>query len=247
VADAAWFGACLMGQDNRDEATYVRGPLSTLHVPLEPFNESPRLAIVRTPKWSIATDHQRAHFDECVAKLAGAGAQVRELALPKFFEDAWDNVMLIAAREAVKSFLSVESRHRIRLSPALQELLDRGHRVSPEQYARAHDKREHYRQWLDGQLGRFDAIVTIPTPGEAPEGLSSTGDATFNSLWTQAGLPAVTIPSGRGPKGLPLGFQVVGRYREDERALRVAAWCEAMLGVDMGLPAAATTSQSSTQ
>ena len=137
--------------------------------------------------------------------------------------------------------------YRIRLSPAFQELLDRGHRVTPEQHARAKDKREHYRQWLDSQLSRFDAIVTIPAPGEAPEGLSSTGDMTFASLWTQVGLPAVSIPSGRGPRGLPLGLQIVGRYRDDERALRVAAWCEAMLGVDMGLPANATTSQSSTQ
>ena len=45
----------------------------------------------------------------------------------------------------------------------------------------------------------------------------------------------MTIPSGRGPRGLPLGLQVVGRYREDERALQVAAWCEAILGVNFGL------------
>jgi Asp-tRNA(Asn)/Glu-tRNA(Gln) amidotransferase A subunit family amidase len=247
VADAAWFGACLMGQDNRDEATFIRGPLSTLHVPLEPFPESPRLAVVRTPKWALATEHQRVHFDECVAKLAGAGAQVKEVVLPKFFDEAWDNLWVIVARDAVKSFFLVESRHRIRLSPMLQELLDRGHRVTPEQYTRAKEKREHYRQWLDSQLSRFDAIVTIPAPGEAPEGLASTGDMTFASIWTQVGLPAVSIPSGRGPKGLPLGLQIVGRYRDDERALRVAAWCEAMLGVEMGLPAHATTSQSSTQ
>jgi Asp-tRNA(Asn)/Glu-tRNA(Gln) amidotransferase A subunit family amidase len=235
VADAAWFGACLMGVDNRDEATSMRGPLATLHVPLEPFATSPRLAVVRTPKWSLATEVQRAHFDECVAKLAAAGAQVKEVALPKFFDEAWENVMVIMARDAVKSFFSVESRHRIRLSPALQELLDRGHRVTPEQHARALAKRDHYREWLDATLGRFDAIVTIPAPGEAPEGLSSTGDAAFASLWTQTGLPAVTIPSGRGPKGLPLGLQVVGRYRDDERALKVASWCETMLGVQMGL------------
>jgi amidase len=247
VADAAWFGACLMGQDNRDEATAIRGPLSTLHVPLEPFSESPRLAVVRTPKWVLATEPQRTHFDECVSRLAAAGGLVKEVARPKFFDDAWDNVMVITARDSVKSFASVESRHRIRLSPALQELLDRGHRVTPEQYARAREKRDHYREWLDTMMGRFDAILTIPAAGEAPEGLASTGDPTFNTLWTQAGVPAVTIPSGRGPRGLPLGLQVVGRYRDDERALRVAAWCEAMLGVDMGLPATATTSQSSTQ
>lgn len=236
VRDAAWFGACLMGQDNRDEATAIRGPLSTLRVPLEPFGTTPRLAVVRTPKWVLATEAQRAHFDECVAKLGAAGAAVKEVALPKFFDEAWENVMVIMSREAVKSFFSIESRHRIRLSPPLVELLDRGHRTSPEQYGRARDRRDHYREWLDAMFERFDAIVTIPTTGEAPEGLSSTGDAAFNSLWTQAGLPAVTIPSGRGPRGLPLGLQVVGRYRDDERVLKVAAWCEAMLGVDMGLP-----------
>jgi Asp-tRNA(Asn)/Glu-tRNA(Gln) amidotransferase A subunit family amidase len=82
---------------------------------------------------------------------------------------------------------------------------------------------------------RFDAIATIPAAGEAAEGLSNTGDASFCSLWTQAGMPAVTLPSGRGPKGLPLGFQVVGRYRDDERALQVAAWVESTLGFKPGL------------
>jgi amidase len=236
VADAAWFGACLMGVDARDEATAIRAPESTLHVPLEPLPASPRFAVVRTPKWSLATEAQRIHFDETVARLAAAGASVKEVALPKFFDEAWENVMVIMSREAVKSFFSVESRHRIRLSPPLVELLDRGHRTTPEQYARARAKRDHYRQWFETMFERFDAVLTIPAPGEAPEGLASTGDATFDSLWTQVGLPAVTIPSGRGPKGLPLGLQVVGGYRDDERALRVAAWCEAMLGVDMGLP-----------
>jgi amidase len=235
VADAAWFGACLMGQDNKDEATFTRGPLSTLHVPLEPLAASPRLAVVRTPKWNKASDVQRTHFDECVGKLAAAGAQVKEVQLTRLFDDAWENVMVIMARDAVKSFTLIESRHRIRLSPPLVELLDRGHRVTPEQYAKAREKREEYRRWLDKLFERHDAIVTIPAPGEAPEGLSNTGDATFNSLWTQTALPAVTIPSGFGPKGLPLGFQVVGRYRGDERALQVAAWCETMFGFKPGL------------
>jgi amidase len=229
VADAAWFGACLMGIDARDEATSVRGPARSLRVPLELLAAPPRLAIVRTPKWSIATEVQRNHFDQCVASLREAGATLKEVPLTRLFDDAWDTVMIIAARDMVKSLAPVESRHRIRLSPPLIELLDRGHAISPEAYARAREKREDYRRWLDGLLDNYDAIVTIPAPGEAPEGLASTGDATFNSLWTQAGLPAVTIPSGRGPRGLPLGLQIVGRYREDERALQVAAWCESII------------------
>jgi len=235
VADAAWFGACLMGEDSRDEATVIRAEPKLLHVPLTPLEGAPRIAVVKTPKWPIATDAQRTHFVECVMKLQAAGAKVREVNLPKYFEPAWDNVMTITCHEAVKSFGSIESRHRIRLSPHLVEIIDRGRAVTPEQYARALARREEYRRWLDGIFQQHEAIATIPATGEAPEGMASTGDATFNSLWTQAAMPAVTIPSGRGPRGLPLGFQVIGRYREDEHALRVAAWCEATLGFDPGL------------
>jgi amidase len=143
--------------------------------------------------------------------------------------------MVILSRDAVKSFLMIESRHRIRLSPHLIELLDRGHRVTPEQYTRALAKRDEYRQWLDKLFERNDAIVTVPATGEAPEGLSNTGDPGFASLWTQAGMPAITIPSGLGPRGLPLGIQVVGRYREDQAALEAAAWTEATLAFKPGL------------
>jgi Asp-tRNA(Asn)/Glu-tRNA(Gln) amidotransferase A subunit family amidase len=235
VADAAWFGACLMGEDSRDEATVIRAEPRLLSVPLEPLGGPPRIAVVKTSKWPLATEVQRTHFVDCVIKLQAAGAKVREVNLPKLFEPAWENTMAILCHEAVKSFAPIESRHRIRLSPHLAEILDRGRAVTPEQYARALARREDYRRWLDGVFSHHEAIATIPAPGEAPEGLASTGDATFCSLWTQAAMPAVTIPSGRGPRGLPLGFQVIGRYREDEHALRVAAWCEATLGFQLGL------------
>jgi Asp-tRNA(Asn)/Glu-tRNA(Gln) amidotransferase A subunit family amidase len=235
VADAAWFGACLMGPDPRDEATVTKAPEKILRVPLEPLAAPPRLAAIRTPKWPLATQAQKENFEASVARLHDAGANVREVNLPKLFDDAWENVMVILSRDAVKSFLMIESRHRIRLSPHLIELLDRGHRVTPEQYNRARTKRDEYRQWLDKLFERNDAIVTVPATGEAPEGLSNTGDPGFQSLWTQAGMPAITIPSGLGPRGLPLGIQVVGRYREDQAALEVAAWTEATLAFRPGL------------
>jgi Asp-tRNA(Asn)/Glu-tRNA(Gln) amidotransferase A subunit family amidase len=191
--------------------------------------------VVKTPKWPLASEAQRAHFAENVTKLQDAGAKVREVSMPRMFDDAWENVMTIMCHDAVKSFASIESRHRIRLSPHLIEILDRGHSVTPDEYAAARAKRDNYRSWLDGVFDTHEAIATIPAAGEAPEGLSNTGDATFASLWTLAGLPAVTIPSGRGPKGLPLGFQVVGRYREDEQTLRAAAWCESALAFSPGL------------
>ncbi len=66
--------------------------------------------------------------------------------------------------------------------------------------------------------------VCPSAPGEAPEGVEFTGDPRFNSIWTLAGTPCVTLPAGAGAKGLPLGIQLVGRRHEDDRLLATAAW-----------------------
>ena len=57
------------------------------------------------------------------------------------------------------------------------------------------------RAWAAG----FDAILTLPAPGEAPFGLADTGSAVFNAVWTQLHMPCLTLPAGRGPNGLPVG------------------------------------------
>ena len=82
----------------------------------------------------------------------------------------------------------------------------------------------------------FDALLTLPAFGEAPRGLTYTGDAEYCAPWTFVGAPAVTLPAGFGPNGLPLGIQLVGEYRNDLHVLRTAKWVEAVLGFDPGVP-----------
>ncbi|MEJ5212042.1 MAG: amidase family protein, partial [Burkholderiales bacterium] len=78
---------------------------------------------------------------------------------------------------------------------------------------------------------RFDALLTPAATGEAPATLEHTGDPVFCTLWTLTGLPAISLPSGFGPSGLPLGAQLVGPYLRDSRLLAVAQWCEAVIGL----------------
>jgi amidase len=85
-------------------------------------------------------------------------------------------------------------------------------------------------------MAPYDAVLTLPATGEAPEGLDFTGDAAFCAPWTLMGVPAVALPAGFGKTGLPLGLQVVGPYRHDVRTLRVAKWIETTLGFQPGLP-----------
>jgi Asp-tRNA(Asn)/Glu-tRNA(Gln) amidotransferase A subunit family amidase len=51
----------------------------------------------------------------------------------------------------------------------------------------------------------------------------------FNSVWTLLHLPCITLPAGRGPQQLPLGVQLVGPRRQDERLLTWAAWSQSTL------------------
>ena len=88
---------------------------------------------------------------------------------------------------------------------------------------------ERGRAAVDALFSDIDVILTAPAPGEAPLGLERTGDATFNLLWTFLWVPCVTLPFTRGPKGLPVGIQLVGRQHEDARLLDIAAWVEGVL------------------
>jgi len=84
-------------------------------------------------------------------------------------------------------------------------------------------------------MSGYDAVLTLPAFGEAPKGLSYTGDAEYCAPWTLLGAPALSLPAGFGSNGLPLGVQIVGPYREDHRTLRVAKWVESALGFEPGI------------
>jgi Asp-tRNA(Asn)/Glu-tRNA(Gln) amidotransferase A subunit family amidase len=64
--------------------------------------------------------------------------------------------------------------------------------------------------------------VTLAVAGEAPPtGASEPRDSCL--VWTLAGAPAIALPLLHGPKGLPVGVQVVGARYADETVLDVAA------------------------
>ena len=46
------------------------------------------------------------------------------------------------------------------------------------------------------------------------------------------GVPAITLPTGLGRRGLPLGLQLVSRPLETNYLLAVAGWCERQLPFD---------------
>src|SRR5690606_19896250 len=119
--------------------------------------------------------------------------------------------------------------HRDRISPGLAELLASGAQCPFARYIAAQEIAAAARRWLAGNFGDVDVWLALSAPGEAPAGLAGTGDPVFNRLWTVLHTPCITLPSGRGPSGLPLGVQVIGRFRDDARVVAASRWIEARL------------------
>jgi len=199
--------------------------------------EKPRLAIVRFEKWSKAEPGQQETFEAAIVKLRDAGAVLEELELSELDHANWDAINTILASEGALIFGDLVERYPDRTSARLKELVQTGKACSAYEYLAAKALQETLRRRFTTDISGFDAVLTLPAFGEAPEGLSYTGDAEYCAPWTWLGVPAVTLPAGFGKHGLPLGVQIVAPYREDHRLLRAAKWVESVLKFDPGIPA----------
>lgn len=191
---------------------------------------APRIALFRSSNWAQAQSESQAALEFAATKLAAKGAQVSEIATPPHFEQ------LFAMHDAVMGWevahaLAFEHR-RSEISDVTRRFLDFKAESTFAQYQQAQAALSEWRRKLQTLMEGFDLILTLAAPGEAPAGLAATGDPAFNQVWTLLHTPCITVPVTRGPKGLPVGIQLVGRIGDDARLLHGAAWVEDHLAVN---------------
>ncbi len=221
VEDLALVTEQIVGFDEEDPDTRPRAQPPLTRVALEQPPLPPRLAFVKTPWWDNAASDTRAAFAELVEHL---GDRVEEFTLPDSAREAWEWHRAIAEADVAFSFEREYDIGRQRLSPLLAAQIERGRQVSALAYQRALARIAVLNQGFDGVFGAFDAILTPAATGTAPEGLASTGDPVFCTLWTLCGMPAISLPLMQGENGLPLGVQLVAARGGDARLLRTANW-----------------------
>jgi Asp-tRNA(Asn)/Glu-tRNA(Gln) amidotransferase A subunit family amidase len=226
VPDAAFIAAVL-----EPEGSFSTGSINTV-IPcyLQPISDPPRLAAVRSPVWHLAEEYAREHFLSMIEKLRTAGAAVEEHELPKEFERAHAVHRTIMFSEGAKIFAELQYSRRSCLSDRLNGLIDEGLGIKESDLNRSLSEKDRLSRYMDDFLKRFDAVITLPAPGEAPADLTQTGDPVFCTIWSLCGVPAVTIPAGQGPQGLPLGLQIIGPRFVDDRVLSIAKWCDEAIG-----------------
>lgn len=205
VRDVALLGSVLLG-DERLRFTDA--------------SAAPRIGLAPTPWWPEADADVRAAWGRAVEALA---PRCVEAALPAGFDELVPLQKRLMFHEAARSLSHERVRHRERLSPGLQAMLDEGLAIPVERYQRDVVVAAEWKRRIDPLFDDHDLLLAPSTTGEAPT-LDHTGDPLFCRPWSLLGLPCVHLPFARGASGLPVGLQVVGRHGDDHRLLAAAHW-----------------------
>ncbi|HUF41651.1 MAG TPA: amidase family protein, partial [Verrucomicrobiae bacterium] len=181
-----------------------------------------KIGFCRTMFWDRAEEYTKTFLEEAASALAKAGAKVADFDLGKPFENFEVMGRRINDYEFCRALTWERSHHWDLLSEFTRDKLAKWLDVSYEQYREAEAALELCRQNLADAMKDIDLLLTPSALGEAPKGLASTGDTSFNILSTWTYTPCVTLPVFTGPSGLPVGIQLIGHRNQDHRLLEGA-------------------------
>ena len=208
----------------------LRGPDA-----LPPAEKPRRLAVLETAGWDTASVAAKQQLNECVMRLRSAGIEIRT----RQNDDkvaALENDLLNAAElshrcngwETRWFFRAMRDRDAAKLS---RNVLQRAQKYEDLTLAdhRADLKERARLRAVHAELAaNCDACIALAAPGNAPEGLASTGNPEFAVPASLLGVPALSLPLFE-VNGMPLGLQVIGFFDRDADAFAVASWLVASL------------------
>ena len=172
--------------------------------------------------------------------LAQAGARVSSTTLPHASDIPAIYLHLVLADAAAYHATSLQQRPHA-YTDNVRIRLEMGRHVLAEDYVRALRGREVIRREVDRALGDVDALLlpalaieapplgaaTVPvTGGEEPV---RTAMLRCTQPFNLSGHPAISLPCGTTPAGLPVGLQIVGHHGRTPDLLRIARVVERAL------------------
>jgi len=216
VADAALFAAGSSG--------YHDLILSDADAPARP-----RVGLCQTWEWEHCEPAQQEALLHAAQRLSRAGLAVTPQTLPQPFAQLADAQFTVMLRQQFQSLTFERLHHWQELSPNLRDILGRGAQISDASYWSAVRLIQQCKSLLRDLFREVDILLVPSVTGEAPEGLHHTGDPIMNRIWTALHGPALTLPVGTGPRGLPTAVTVAGVEGSDVHFLKAAHAIETLL------------------
>jgi amidase len=246
VADVAYMLSVMAGADGRDPQTYPSNP-AVFTQPLERDWKGVRVA------WSpdlggLPLDRRvRAVLDQQRQVFVDLGCIVEE-ATPDF-GDVNEIFLTLRSWANWNTNGALLAEHRSVMKPEAIWDIEAGAKLTGEDVARAIIKHgallERMRMFQEkyeflvcavNQVPPFDAHLAWP---QSIDGVTMENYVAWmkSAYWISTTCrPAISVPAGFTPEGLPVGIQIVGRYRDDFGVLRMGHAFEQATGVGKRRP-----------
>ena len=237
VADAALMLNIMAGADPRDRLSI---PTDTNYLTaLEEDIAGLRVAWSPDLGYALVDPEVREIVTKAALRFEELGCHVEE-AHPGL-EDPWESIIHVIWASAFASlYLHDLEAVRDQIDPGLVRVIEQGLQLTGTEVAIAYAKRnDYYHAWRQF-MERYDLLLTPTLPVTAfPAGDDHpgtiNGQPTTYLSWTAftypfniTGQPAASVPCGFDRGGLPVGLQIVGRWRDDVTVLRASAAFEAL-------------------
>lgn len=231
AADCALLLHAIAGPDARDPAC---SPRANFELPDDPAAlasaNPPRLGVMRRYFFETAEAETAQLTEAALRTLQREGAKLVELPLPEHFDNVHTMHRRIMVSEGAEYHRLKYGAPRAGYGPKMAAFIEEGLAVTMEACHEALRHQTAFRDAVDRSLADVDALAIPSTASPAPADLTSTGDPRFNSPWSHAGVPTVSIPCALTKAGLPVSLQLIGPAWSEPRLLAVAVWCEEVLG-----------------
>jgi aspartyl-tRNA(Asn)/glutamyl-tRNA(Gln) amidotransferase subunit A len=166
--------------------------------------------------------------------LAAQGAEIREVRLPPMADFNAAGWLILAADAYAVHDSWMREKYRA-YGEFLRERLALASTITAADYIQAQRRRRELCEAVAAVMGDCDLLVTAAQPGEARPIHQMTKWAsfevpTFTMPFNVTGQPALTVCTGFGAGGMPVGAQLVGRAFEDATVLRAGQAYELAAG-----------------
>ena len=235
VKDTALLLDVLAGYDHNDPWSSENPTHNYQKALLDP-KSPPRIGLISKFFYDKSDDEVVTHTDVVAQKLRQSGALVEQVSISKDFNDLLHAHQIIMSVEAALTHQKDFKTHPNAYAPNIRDLIETGMSTSSTAYANAQKTRHHFRVTLEEIARKFDVLLTPSTKSTAPKDLTTTGDPIFQTPWTVCGFPAISLPSGLGRAGLPLGIQLASIPFSETSLLTTSKWCEEIINFDLEPP-----------
>jgi aspartyl-tRNA(Asn)/glutamyl-tRNA(Gln) amidotransferase subunit A len=229
VEDAALLLGIVAGHDDGDP-TSATAAVPDYMTALERPREDVRLGVPRQLFDDNCDPAILDCFEVALSELGRLGVEVvvvPSMSMPEVLATTYPALLAEAATYHLPDLQARIDEY----GPDLRVFFAAGLLVDAESYLRCQRSRERLRRMQLAQLEGVDGFI-LPTVGfladvipDRAEGLSFLSGDVF-PLYTMAynltGLPAISVPAGFTPSGLPVGLQVVGRPFDEASVLAIA-------------------------